>query len=362
MLESDLFRASLGLVATALTIFSAGCGNEDHAPATRGPEMTVSTETLVAAADELPITIEATGSIEPWTRASPGTKIMGRIERVPVREGDRVRKGQLLASLEQRDLEAAVSQAAASVEMAEAESENATAQLRRMQMLHERGSTTDKSLEDATARSRITAAATEQAKANLAAAEVMLSYAEIRSPVSGWIATKLAEVGDMTAPGMPLFVIEDLSRVKVIAIVPESDVVGLKQGDRGRVIVDVIAESWPAEIARILPAGDPRTRTFEVQLVLDNPDGRLRSGMFARALFEHGTRDALLVPAAAVVERGQLRGLFVVDGEGRARLRWVRLGRKANDRVEVLSGLAVGERFVAAPPPGMTDGARVERG
>jgi multidrug efflux system membrane fusion protein len=362
MLESKSFRIGSGLFASVLTILVAGCGGEGPEPGARGPEPAVSLQTLIAAANELPKLIEATGAVEPITRANPGTKVMGRIDAVTVREGDRVQKGQLLAGLERRDLEAAVDQAVAAVAMAEAQRENAAAQLRRMQMLLERGSTTEKSLEDATARARVTTAAAEQAKANLAAAEVMLSYSEIRSPISGWIAAKLAEVGDMTAPGVPLFVIEDLSRVKISVAVPGSDVVDLKAGDRGRVTVDVFDATWSAEIARILPAGDPQSRTFEVQLVLDNPDGKLRSGMFARAVFEHGVRHALLVPANAVVERGQLRGLFVLDEQDRARLRWVRLGRREHDRFEVLSGLAAGERFVAAPPPGLIDGARVERG
>ena len=82
--------------------------------------------------------------------------------------------------------------------------------------------------------------------------------------------------------------------------------------------------------------------------------------MFARAGFEHGTRSAVLVPLSAVVQRGQLRGLFVIDVDDRARLRWVRLGRLEDGRAEVLSGLAAGERFVVSPPQGLADGARVE--
>jgi RND family efflux transporter MFP subunit len=357
MLWSKSFRIESGL---GLMLLVVGCGEPAESPSVAQPGDTVVAPTAVAVEESVPLRVEATGSVEPWTRASPGTKIMARIETVPVREGDRVRRGELLARLEQADLRAAVHQADAARGMAEAELENATAQHRRMRELHSRGSATEKNLEDAEYRFRAATAGLQQAEANLEAARVMLGYAEIVSPIDGWIVAKHAEVGDMTAPGMPLFVVEDLSRVKVRLTVPETDVVALEVGDSGRVTIDVFRQEQTAEIIRIIPAGDPASRTFEVQMLLSNPEGRLKSGMFARALFEHGERTVLRVPASAVVERGQLNGLFVVDDQGRARLRWTRLGRNEDGRVEVLSGLTSGERYVVAPPPGLRDGRRVE--
>lgn len=357
MLLSSSVRTA---VLLGLVVLLAGCGDENVSPATHDSGPPVRTETSFATEEIVPLLVEATGSVEPWTRASPGTKILGRIESMPAQEGDRVQQGQLLARFEKGDLEAAVSQAEAAATMAQAEMESAVAQHRRMRTLHRRGSVTEKNLEDAEARFRITTAGVQQAQANLAAAQVMLGYAEIRSPIDGWIVSRLAEVGDMTSPGMPLFVIEDLSRVKIKLSVAESDVVALQRGDTARVTVDVLNESWPAEIRRIIPAGDPQSRTFEVQLALANPEGRLKSGMFSRALFERGARNAILVPTTALVQRGQLSGLFVIDTDERARLRWVRLGHSADGRAEVLSGLTAGERFLVSPPQGLTDGSRVE--
>jgi len=357
MLLSNTLRTAASL---ALVLLVVGCGGKEETEPSLDPGPALRAKTSVATEEPLPLLIEATGSVEAWTRASPGTKIMGRIEAMPADEGDRVRQGQLLARLEQGDLVAAVSQAEAAVSMAEAQLEQAAAQHRRMRTLQERGSATEKNFEDSQAAFRVATAGVQQAEANLAAARVMLAYAEIRSPLDGRVVSKLADVGDMTAPGMPLFVLEDLSRVKIKLTVPESDVLALKPGDDALVRVDVLAEELPARIRRILPAGDPRSRTFEVDLELSNPEGRLRSGMFARAGFQRGTRDAVLVPLSAVVQRGQLRGLFVIDEGERARLRWVRLGRESEGRIEVLSGLAAGERFVVAPPQGLADGVRVE--
>jgi multidrug efflux pump subunit AcrA (membrane-fusion protein) len=110
----------------------------------------------------------------------------------------------------------------------------------------------------------------------------------------------------------------------------------------------------------VIPSGDPASRTYQVQAVLDNPDGRLKAGMFARAAFPSGSREAVAVPLGSVVRRGQLVGLFAVDADARARLRWVRLGRETGGQVEVISGLQAGERFVASPPAGFADGTPVE--
>ncbi len=314
----------------------------------------IAVELRTAELEAVPRTTRATGSLEPLRRVSPGTKILGRLESVPVSEGQRVAKGALLAKLESRDLEAAVRQAEAAVRMAEANVENARAQRDRMSDLHGRGSVTDKNLEDATAGFRVAEAALDQAKANLAAAEVMLSYAAIRSPVAGWLVEKRVEAGDMAAPGAPLFTIEDLSRVKADVQVPEADVTGLAEGDPAR--VEILDREYDATVDRIAPSGDPASRTFSVKLMLDNADGVLKSGMFARVSFARGEREALRVPEAALVVRGQLEGLFIA-GDGQARLRWVKTGRRDGGRVEILSGLEAGERYLAAPPSGLADGA-----
>jgi RND family efflux transporter MFP subunit len=352
--------AWLRLAAVLAAALLAGCGGDGTAPAAGAPAPpAMAIDTAVAAYEAVPEIAEASGGVEPWRRVSPGSKILGRVDEVAVQEGDRVAAGQLLARLERRDLAAAVEQAAAAVAMAEAQAENARRQRERMETLHARGSVTDKNLEDATAGDRVAAAAVAQARANLDAARVAISYSEVRSPLAGWVVERRVQAGDMATPGQPLFTIEDLSRVKVVVEVAEAEVVGLAPGAPATVGIDVLGSELPARVDRVVPAGDPASRTFAVKLVLDNPDGRIKSGMFARARFPRGSRQALLVPRAAVVDRGQLRGLFVVDDGGRARLRWIKLGRPLGERVEVLAGLEPGERFAVAPPPGLSDGVPV---
>lgn len=347
-----------GLV-TALTIGAMGCGGRPET-ARLDERAAVTAEVATAAFAEVPGETVATGAVEPVSQVFPGTKLMGRVEQVLVREGDQVTKGQLLARLDSRDLEAAVAQAKAAVMMAEATLTNAEAQFKRISGLHAKGSVTEKNLEDATAHYRITEAGLEQARANQKAAEVMLAYTAIHAPVSGYLTSKRTEAGDMAAPGMPLFTIDDLSQVKVNVKVPESEIGGITAGSPARVSIEATGETVGAVVDRIVPAADPGSRTFEVKLKLDNPGGKMKSGMFARVVFSKGKRQALLVPASAIVHRGQLTGLYVLDQEGKARLRWVREGREENGKREILSGLQPGEKFLTTPPPALQDGTPVQ--
>ncbi|MEE8526193.1 MAG: efflux RND transporter periplasmic adaptor subunit [Thermoanaerobaculia bacterium] len=349
-------RSITAVIWLLILLTVAACGRDEGEVET-AEAAPVPVVTPTAAIETITVRIWATGSVQAIRRVEPGTKILGRIDRVLVREGDRVERGQLLARLESRDLQAAVAQAEAAVAMAAAELDNARVQHQRMSELHGRGSVTDKNLEDAVAGFKVSQAAHAQAEANLAAVRVPLSYAEISSPISGWVVAKHVEAGDMAAPGAPFFALEDLSTVKVEVQVPEADVVHLSAGDAAT--VEILGREIEAKIDRVVPAGDPKSRTFTVQLLLDNPGGTFKSGMFARVGFAGEERQALRVPTTAVVERGQLTGLFVVDGD-RAALRWIKTGRRDGGRVEVLSGLGADERYVLEPPASLTDGATVE--
>jgi RND family efflux transporter MFP subunit len=359
---------AVALLAGALALAAlAGCSGEPETEPAAAEAEPLPVSARTAAYDELARTVTATGTVEASRSVRPGTKILGRVDAVPVSEGQPVTAGQLLARLESRDLEAALHQAKAAVASAEAQLENARAQYERMQELAARGSATRKNLEDATAAFHVAGAGVEQARANVAAAEVTLGYAEVRSPFDGWLVEKGIEVGDMVQPGRPLFTVEDLDPVKVVADVPEADARGFAPGAAAVVEVPAAAVRAEAVVARIVPAADRGSRTFRFEISQPNPDGALKSGMFARVTLSRAgdaeaSRTALLVPRGAIVARGQLEGVFVVDEAGetpRARLRWVRLGEAHGDRVEVLSGLSAGERYVAEPPEGLVDGSPV---
>ncbi len=311
-------------------------------------------------------TDSASGTLVALRRASPGTKVMGQVVAAPVEEGQTVRRNQLLARLESRDLEAGVRQAEAGLAMAEAELVKARANLERTKELHGRGSMTEKNLEDSNAYFSMTQAALESARANLEAAQVRLGYAEIRSPLDGWLTSKKLHVGDMATPGMPAFVVEDLAVLELNADLAQAQLAKLSAGDT--VSVEVAGRTLPVVVARIVPSGDPRSRTFTLKAEIDNPSQELRSGMFARIFWTSAVESSTLrVPLSALVRRGQLEGVFLAEespngqtgeaGSPRVRLRWVKIGAEHEGEIEILSGLDGDEQVVIDPPAELFDGA-----
>jgi len=150
--------------------------------------------------------------------------------------------------------------------------------------------------------------------------------------------------------------------MKVVAHVGEKDVSTVAAGDAVSIDVTSLPGAvFAATIDRVVPAANPGSRTYDVEAHVENPDGRLRSGRFARMSIPVGTRSAVVVPAAAVIRRGQLTGVWIVDDQGRAVLRWIRLGRELGDRVELLSGLAGGETIVLTAAAPLAEGDKVVR-
>jgi RND family efflux transporter MFP subunit len=192
-------------------------------------------------------------------------------------------------------------------------------------------------------------------------ARSQLAYSDITAPFGGYVTSRSVDEGDLSSPGEPLITVEMQDSMKVVTSLSEKDVGKVNVGQTAWVETDVPGIGLiPARVQSVVPAGDPVTRRFKVQLVVPNSNGHLVSGLFARVLFQTGEVEAVSVPEEAVVRRGQLTGLFVVDDEGLTRLRWVRLGRHSGDRIEVLSGLTAGERIVAGQLRQMREGVRIE--
>jgi len=347
------------LALTAGVALTAGCGRTPReARAEAAPPLRVAVETVEAAPSAAGL--EATGSVEAARRASPGTILAGRVTKILKREGQRVRQHETLARVESGDVAARVAQAEAAVVSAQAAETNARLMRDRLGRLVAKQAASPKSLEDATTAHDAALANLHAADEGVRAARVMLSYGDVLAPFDGVIVKRLAEEGDTASPGVPLFVVEDTARMKVEAAIPESAAHGLASGAPVTVVVDgAQGPAREAALAEILPSADPATRTVVARVLLDNSDGALRPGMFARLRFAGEGPATLFVPAAAIVRRGPLTGVFVVDGDV-ARLRWITLGDTRGRRVEAASGLDAGERVVADPSSELVDGRRIE--
>ena len=364
----------------------AGCGEASRelepgaAVATR-----VAVDTVAVAAEQWPSMYEATGTVRARATAVVSSKWMGYVREVKVQVGDRVSAGQLLASLDARDLEAGSNRALAAREeikdaSPEADSGIAAAKsnldlaqttFRRMSELYGKKSISDQEFDETSAKLKAAQAAFEMARAKRTqldsklaqaeqearAAEVTLSYAKITAPVSGVVTAKSIDPGNLAVPGAPLLTIES-GGYRLEAAVEESRLPAIRVGQAASVTLDGKSGAIASRVSEIVPAVDAASRAYTVKIDLPAAP-ELTSGVFGRATFPLGMRGVTAIPMAAVIERGQLESVFVADN-GVARTRLVTLGERYKDRAEVLSGLTPGERVIAPPPQGLTDGARIE--
>ncbi len=335
--------ASIVLVSVLVL---AACGRQEDAGAPQAPGVAPALRAAVTEvrAAEIPIRLEVTGQIAAVSQATLSSQIQAAVEELRVREGTPVRTAQTLVVLDSRDLQAEVARA-------KAEAENAKAHLARMERLFADDSVARQELDNALRAFKV-------AEAGRKAALARLSYTTIKAPFDGVITERKVEVGELASPGQPLLKLEDPTKLRLEATVAERDVKVLSLGQQMDVLVDALGpHPLRGTVSRIKPAGDPSTHTFVVKVDLPATAG-LKSGMFGRLLVETGTTRTLLVPRSAVIERGELTGVFALDADGVARLRWVKTGRVMDREQEISSGLNAGERVLVEGAQGQ-DGVRV---
>jgi membrane fusion protein, multidrug efflux system len=207
----------------------------------------------------------------------------------------------------------------------------------------------------------------DQAKADVTTAQIFVGYAHIQSPISGVVAAKQTEVGALAIPGLPLLTIEDDAHYRLEAVVEESMIGKIHLGDSVGVQIDASGlVEWKGRVVEISPVSDPASRSVIAKIEPVASDKRavtqpsLRSGLFGKARFLSGQRTLIAVPAKAMVQQGQLQGIYVVDSTNIARLRLIQVGKSYGEGVEVLSGLREGERVLVAGLEKVQDGCRIE--
>jgi RND family efflux transporter MFP subunit len=362
MIRKLSMQTSFAVIAAGALFWLAACS---HQPVTdnKKPELVTNVAVIVAQKTMVPDWLEAVGTVVAAQKSAVSSQIVGNIVEIRAREGDRVQAGQVLAVIDDTQFRAAVAQATAALAAAKNEAAVAASEftlaastLARYQQLFDKKSVSPQEFEEiktryaaASARRDLARAEQDRAGAALTQAQTSLSYTQIRAPFTGLITQKLADVGTLAAPAMPIFMLEDRRRYRLEAAVDENDIGLARLGAPVPVVVDSLGGAALAgRVAQIVPAADPASRSFVVKIDLP-VDARLRAGLFGRAHFLRGHREALLIPRAATVQRGQLNGVFVIGSDGVALLRYLTLGSPENDQVEVLSGLQTGEKIIAAP-------------
>jgi len=325
----------------------AGCESKEG-PATPAVSsvqpVSIQAEIIDVTHTSVPIRIEVTGQVAATFQAVLSSRIQGSIDKLLVREGTSVTKGQTLVQLDNRDIEANLARASADVE-------NTKAHLERMNQLYDRDAVSKQEMENAIRAFKV-------AEANRKAVLAQLSYTVVKAPFDGVITEKMVEAGELASPGQPLLRMENPRRLRLEATVAEGDLKSVSPGDKIPVIIDALeGRVLDGVVGKILPVGDPLTHTFTVRVDLPPTPG-LKTGMFGRLQLDKGTSTTILVPETAVIQRGEIVSVFAVGQDRVARLRWVKAGRRIDKQVEILSGVNVGESVLLDAARGI-DGATV---
>jgi RND family efflux transporter MFP subunit len=275
-------------------------------------------------------------------RATVSTRLSASVRTVAVEEGAKVAAGQLLVRLADEDVRAQLASARTSLA-------NAVSQERRIERLASQRAATQTELEQAQAQRA-------QAQAAASTAQASLAQMEIRAPFTGTVQARRVNAGDFVGPGQPLLEIEG-DDLEVVATVSEEEARGMLPGQKLR--FEAGGREGVAEITALAPGGDPLSHRRALRARVRSGRVGLTSGSFARLSLPAATpRPGVWVPRSALVERGDLTGVFLASG-GQAELRWLALGEPAGDRVPVRAGLAPGEQVIDAPGA-LRDGDPVE--
>jgi RND family efflux transporter MFP subunit len=315
---------------------------------------------------------ETSGTVRAWRTSTLASRVFGTVTAVSVKEGDAVRAGDILLTIDDRDTrervnaaESGYKEALKAREAAEKQSALGDITSRRYGNLYKEKVVSQQEFDQIETQRNVAnleleraSLASERARALLGEARIHLSFTRVRAPFSGVVTAKKVEQGSMAVPGMPLITVEDASRFTIAANVDEKVSGKLRLGARIRVYFDTAGRTVTAAITKIVPAVDPATRTFAIEAEL--PETSLKSGLYGKVLIPEGTREAILVPPSAIVVKGQLTGVYGVDEGGVVTYRLIRKGRTHSGGTEILSGLKNGDKIIVSGVEKAVDGGMVK--
>jgi multidrug efflux system membrane fusion protein len=374
---------SLLLTGIAVGLLS-GCSSNEKRHSEAGPVISgVETETVHLVSE--PLLYEGVGTIRSANTSVLAAQLAGSVREIRVKAGDRVKRGQLLAVLDDRSpraqlqaAEAGVSEATQGLAEVDQALQAATADRKFAEVTYNRykdllakNSLSRQEFDGAEARYKAAlaneraleakkqqvVARGQQARSQKDSAETYFSYSRIVSPLAGVVIAKSVDAGTVVMPGTPLLTVEDTSRYRLEASLPEEYLPDAKVGEALSVTTD--HGQFQGRVAEVVPTADPASRTFLVKIDLPR-DCNCRSGEYAHASFPIGEAKRLAVLSSAVVEHGQLQGIFVVSSDGKLEYRLIKTGKTFGKRVEILSGLVEGEKVAVSAVDRLRDGARVE--
>jgi RND family efflux transporter MFP subunit len=337
------------------------------------PEVELTTVTMTSASQSNSV-LTASGYVVAQVKAAVASKATGRLERLFVEEGDRVRRNQIIGQLDDRDLVAGLDQARANLAVARADSNDASRTLSRQQTLFAAGLTSRAELDAAEARYQRVIAMISSSEASVNAAEVAFENTRIRAPFDGTVLTKNADVGEMVAPfgaatnsKGAVVTMADMSSLQVEADVSESNITRVSAGQSCEIILDAYPDRrYAGSVYKIVPTADRAKATVLTKVAFRELDDRVLPEMSAKVNFltqamdgATGSAQKLTVPAGALLERNGKRFAFTVR-DGVLEEVEVKIGSSSGPRIEILEGLVQGSRVVLNPVAAFSTGTSVK--
>jgi RND family efflux transporter MFP subunit len=361
-------KRTLLITILAAPLFVGGCSEGTGPGKTEVQRKTISgVETAIAGFKSHPENIEAAGTIKAATIGVVSSKVMGTVTSIMVKEGQRVKKGEILLTIDDSDIaqkvagaEAGLNEAGFGLESARRHSELTEATYQRYAKLFEANAISRQEFDNITLQrdtARLALSSMEEsvkrAGAGANEARVYKGYARVVAPFAGVVSEKKIDKGSMAAPGAPLIMIEDDSMF-VLEASFDGRLAGLiRPGMLMRATID--NREYQARVTEVIPSIDTATRTFLIKAAIKGEG--LRTGLYAKVTIAGAQRQALTVPAASIVAKGQLTGVYTVDEKNVVTYRLVRLGGAYGEEVEVISGLTEGERVISKGAEAAVDGA-----
>ena len=321
-----------------LLLLLAACGGPKVQPgqveAAAGRPLPADATLVTVAEQSLAPRIDVVGTAASEKTITLSARLSAYVQEVFVSAGDRVKAGQVLVTLDDREIREQYT-------AAEAQFKQADREFQRVKSLMAKGAATEQAQTAAEA-------AYTAAKAQLERVNVMLSYARVTAPMDGVVTERRVEAGDLAGPEQALLVVYDPARMRLEVPVPMRLIPRVALGGQVEVTLDQVKGAVQGEITEIVSEVDPLSRTRKVKVRLARADGVL-PGTFGRLWLEDEARPTLLAPAAAITRVGQLETVLVAK-DGRMFQRLVRSGPARGDQVEILSGLNAGEQVLAGAP------------
>jgi RND family efflux transporter MFP subunit len=289
-------------------------------------------------------TITAVGSVQPRRKADIASQIIATIQEVKVQPGDKVKLGEPLIVLDDRELLAQQRETAAALSAAEADLDQRKREYDRIMAVGTAASKDEK--DRATGVYNVSQALVRRYREQVSRIEIQLTYTRIKAASAGVVADRYADPGDLAVPGKPLLNIQDVHELELHAAVPESQALAVTIGQKLPLRIDAAGVAGVGTVREIVPQAQQASRSVLIKVSLPaDLSAPIYAGMFGRVSVPIGQASRLLVPAAAIRQVGQLELAEVATPDGKLERRFVRTGRSFGDKVEVLSGLSENEKI-----------------